>query len=166
MGFFNFFKKPQNLGDIILGNASSDDPAIKKLTESIKQNLPKKKAEGVTDENIREFWNFTDSQRRKVILSESTFRLAVFSSAKEDGLTNDEASALVSKIFPMYGSLYDDPDNTKYTPSGDDRLLPNELRGRVDKYRLRLGAAYIKDKMKGYTTYNAYIRDEIRKGNL
>jgi len=51
---------PQNLGDIIFGDAGSDNPTIKKIAESIRQKLPKKKAEGVKDEDVKWWWNLND----------------------------------------------------------------------------------------------------------
>lgn len=69
--------------------------------------------------------------------------------------------AQVRRIVPMYG----DPDDERHA-SGEDRPLPHEVRGRVDRYREKYGAVYIADRVKKYTTYNAFVRHEIRKGNL
>jgi len=65
--------------------------------------------------------------------------------------------------------MYGDPDNTKVT-SGDDRPLPHELRGKVDRWRIKIineeGEEKIKERLDRYSTFNAMVRDEIRKGNL
>lgn len=145
---------PDNYGDLLIQATESGDPKAKKIVD-------KARKEGSTDEDVREFWNLNDLQRRMVIWSENVFRYSTFKCVKKDGLTADDAMVQVRKMFPMYG----DPDDTSNT-SGDDRPLPHELRGRVDRYRKKSGAAYIMDKVKQFTTYNAFVRDEIRKGNL
>ena len=51
------------------------------------------------------------------------------------GLNPDEAAARVRKIFPMYGKPTDESVTT-----GDDRPLPPELRGRIDRWRKKHAA--------------------------
>lgn len=145
---------PDNFGAYVIQAAESGERKCKRMVEKARQ-------EGATDEDIREFLNLNDLQRRMVVWSEMMFRYSYYLSCIEKGLTADDAMTEIRKTFPMYG----DPDNTLNT-SGDDRLLPQELRGRIDAYREKMGTVYIKDRMKEYTSYNAFIRDEIRKGNL
>jgi len=90
------------------------------------------------------------------------------SSLWKPGLSEDEEEKVAAKLrktFPMYG----DPDNTKVI-SGDDRPLPHELRGRVDRWRIKIingqGEQELKEKLNRFSTFNAMVRDEIRKGNL
>jgi len=64
-------------------------------------------------------------------------------------------------MYPMYG----DPSDTRHT-CGDDRPLPHELRSRVDRYHEKWGAAIIEKRSSGYTTYNAFVRAEIKHGRL
>ena len=65
--------------------------------------------------------------------------------------------------------MYGDPDNTGVV-SGDDRPLPDELRGRVDMWRLEIiekeGGEGLKRRVDKYSTFNALIRAELHKGNL
>lgn len=117
--------------------------------------------EGATDEDIAEWWNLHDLQRRMVIWSEQVFRYSVFKSLRETGLSQDEAMRQVRREFPMYG----DPTDTTNT-QGDDRPLPHELRGRVDRYREKCGAAVIEERSAGYSSYNAFVRAEVRRGSL
>lgn len=145
---------PENVGDLLLEVAKAEHVKYRKIVE-------KARKEGATDEDIREFWNLNDLQRRMVLWSENVFRYSSFLSFRDDGLSADEAMSRVRKMFPMYG----DPEDTSHT-SGDDRPLPQELRGRVDKYRERVGAIVIKSKAEKFTTYNAFIRNEIRLGKL
>lgn len=144
----------ENMGDLLLEAAQVGHEKYKKIVE-------KARGEGATDEDIREFWNLSDLQRRMVMWSENVFRYSNFLSFRDQGLSADEAMAETRRMFPMYG----DPDDTTHT-SGDDRPLPHELRGRVDGYRQKIGAVLIREKVKGFTTYNAFVREEIRMGNL
>jgi hypothetical protein len=116
---------------------------------------------GASDEDIEEWWNLHDLQRRMVTWHENAIRYANFLSFREDGLNADEAMAKVRTIFPMYG----DPNDTTHT-SGDDRPLRHELRGRVDRYRERYGAQAIVEASKHFFTFNAFVRSEMRSGRL
>lgn len=145
---------PNNYGKLLIRAAKSGDVKSKKIVD-------KALKEGATEKDIEEFWSLNDLQRRMVVWSETSFRYMSFSQFKDDGLNSDEAMVKVRKMFPMYG----DPDDTTNT-TGEDRPLPHELRGRIDKYRTKYGAANITDKVKNYSSYNAFIRDEIKKGNL
>jgi hypothetical protein len=145
---------PDNVGDLMLEADKAGHQKYRKIVE-------KARKEGATDEDIREFWNLNDLQRRMVLWSENVFRYSNFLSLKEDGLSADDAMVLVRKMFPMYG----DSEDTTHT-SGDDRPLPHELRGRVDDYRQKLGAVFVKRQAEEFTTYNAFVRHEIRAGNL
>jgi hypothetical protein len=113
-----------------------------------------------TDDDIREWWSQYDLVRRMILHSEEVFRFSVFSEASES-LSPEEAMARVRSMFPMYG----DPSDRRHV-SGDDRLLPQELRSRVDRYREKHGAAECEARAKQFTTYNALIRAEIRAGRL
>jgi len=117
--------------------------------------------DGATGEDIREWWNLHDLQRRMVLWSEQVFRYAVFTGMLDEGLSADEAMQQVRRGFPMYG----DPTDTTHT-QGDDRPLRHELRGRVDRYREKWGAAVIEERLAGYSSYNAFVRAELRRGNL
>jgi len=150
-----------NYGDLLIRAAGSGDLNAKKIVD-------KAHKEGATDEDIREFWNLNDLQRRMVMWSENVHRVAMVSSLWKPGLSEDEeekAAAKLRKTFPMYGN----PDNTRVT-SGDDRPLPHELRGRVDRWRIKMinedSEEKIKEKLNKYSTFNAMVRDEIRKGNI
>lgn len=146
---------PEDFGDLLLRDADSEyDPIAKKIVE-------KARKEGATDEDIRKYWNMHDLQRRMVIWSENVFRYSVYLSAIEEELSPDEAIIKQRKMFPMYG----DPEDTRHT-SGDDNPLPHELRGRVDVYREKHGAEIMQKKVSKYSSYNAFVRAEIKNGNL
>lgn len=148
------YKLPNNYGDLLVKAAKNGDLKAQKIVVNARK-------EGAVDEDICEFWNLNDLQRRMVFWSENLFRYSSFLSFSENGLNPDDTMAKIRKMFPMYGN----PEDTQHV-SGDDRPLPHELRNRVDKYRMKHGSSCIKDKVKNFSTYNAFVREEIRRGNL
>jgi len=157
---------PDNYGDLLIKGAESGEPTAKRIVD-------KARGEGATNEDIREFWNLNDLQRRMVIWSENLHRVAMaasllkplWESGQHSEDEEEKVAATIRKTFPMYG----DPDNTSVT-SGDDRPLPHELRGRVDRWRIKIineeGEDILREKISKYSTFNSLIREEIRKGNL
>lgn len=93
--------------------------------------------------------------------NENTARHATFLAATKEGLNPDEAAARVRKIFPMYGNPRDESVTT-----GDNRPLPPELRGRIDRWRKKYGATQLQQRSATFDTFNAFVRAEIRKGNV
>ena len=57
-------KLPSNFGDIILGDAQTNDKDINALVDILRQRIPEKLAEGVTKEDLRWIWNLNDIERR------------------------------------------------------------------------------------------------------
>jgi len=147
-------------GDFILLDAQNEGTTDAEHSFAVGV-VTKARNEGGNDEDIREWWNLHDIQRRMVLWSEEVFRYAVFKSLLEQGLSADEAMQQVRRGFPMYG----DPTDTTHT-RGDDRPLPHELRGRVDRYREKWAAAVIEQRSAGYPSYNALVRAELRRGSL
>jgi len=166
---------PQNLGDIILGDAGSDDPKVKKIAESIRQKLPQKKKEGVKDEDVRWWWNQPDILRRYEVARDEVsgmFFLAdleiIYESSNEKAATN--ANEMVRKYRPVYDTIYGgEPDDTNHT-TGDDKPLPCELKRRIMDYNTKSlrDDNYEKNEndIEQSSSFNALIRKEIRAGNL
>ncbi len=117
--------------------------------------------EGATLKDIEEWWNLPELARRMVQWSENSFRIAIFMQAKEEGLSAEAAGKRVHMMFPTYGNP-EDSNNQK----GDDRKLPDELRGRVDAFRQSHGAQYISEQVKNFSSYNAFVRHAIKEGLL
>lgn len=145
---------PDNFGMLLVTKTEELHPMGVTIVENARLN-------GASDEDIEEWWNLHDLQRRMVIWHENVIRYANFLSFREDGLNADEAMARIRAMFPMYG----DPNDTTHT-TGDDRPLRHELRGRVDRYRERYGAQAILDASKHFSTFNAFVRSEMRRGRL
>ena len=161
-----------NFGDIVLGDAVTDDPTINDVAEMIRQNTPKKKREGVRDEDIRWWWNMNDIERRMMTKQDDIINMAHYKHAVENptepAKSVDEAlnnaAARVRKFHPKYG----DPDDTTHTKD-DDRPLPYELKDRVNIYIEKRekadGEKFIKE-VEQSSTFNALVRKEIRSGNV
>ena len=146
--------QPENFGDFVLKKYYSGHPFALKMIKTACDD-------GATIEDLRVFWNLPDLSRRMILMSENVFRVSEFLCMKERGLPADRAMVEVRSKFPMYGNP---EDTSKF--SGDDRPLAHELRGRVDAYRERHGAVAIVEKVRRFSSFNAFVRDELRKGNL
>jgi hypothetical protein len=148
---------PENFGDILLEKESTDG--------KIKSWLAMKRNEGVRDQDIRAWWNLHDLERRiSVEFDELGSSTQFFRLKDEDRISEEEATKAVGRFFPTYG----DPNEVCFT-TGDDRPLPYELKGRVDKYLERVAQVdkeAWKGEVQGTSTLNAFIRKEIKKGNL
>jgi len=164
------YNLPQNLGDIIFGDAETDNPTIKKVAESIHQKLPQKREEGVRDEDVRWWWNLNDIERRMMLKQDEIARMALFinelqnstESSKEKA--SDKAAEKVRKFHPVYGN----PDDTTHAKD-EDRPLPYELKDRINIYiekRAKGGSEKYKTEIEQSTTFNALIRKEIRAGKV
>jgi hypothetical protein len=150
-------KLPANFGEIILQKEAAD-----KDTQAA---LLKKRAEGIRDDDIRWWWGMTDLERRILAKVDDFFRLAMYTKYRnEDGLGNEEAATKVRKLYPIYG----DPQDTTHTIA-DDSPLPYELKDRVNRYvesRSQADPDKCQKEIEESTTFNAFVRREIRRGHI
>jgi len=146
---------PKNFSDYLLEK--------EKIDEKIKIKFSKKRQEGVRDEDIKWWFNLHDLKRRMLLKVDDIIRLTMFKHFKQGGKNSEEAVMEIRKYQPMYG----DPDDTTHT-SGEDRPLPYELKDRINKYIVsRTGdREKLKIELLRSSSFNAYIREKIRKGNL
>lgn len=148
---------PQNFGDTLLENESSD--------ETIKSMLAKLRSEGVRDEDIRWWWNMHDLERRMMQKVDFMDRFALFLKLREEnGLTQEEAAKRGGRHFPIFG----DPDDATLS-TGEDRPLPYELKDRINIYvekRSQTDPKQFKREVEESSSFNALIRKEIAKGNI
>jgi predicted acetyltransferase len=153
---------PQNYGDLLLEAESID--------EKTKEMLAKKRKEGVQDKDIRWWWNMHDYERWMMIKVDENSRMVLFldeikkSNADNLDKAQEEAAKKVRKFFPIYGDL-DDTTHTKV----NDRPLPYELKDRINIYMEKCKEKDIdkfKEDIENSSTFNALIRNELRKGNL
>ena len=148
---------PPNYGDILLQHEKTDP--------NVGKELEKKRREGVTDEDIRVYWNAPELWRRTTDQLARSLIFSVWKQSVTGGQSDDEAAVYARKFFPYWG----DPDDTRVT-SGDDRPLPVELSRREDTWtsreREKNGDQALKERCEDASSYNAIIRAEIRAGRL
>lgn len=147
---------PQDFGDQLLKRESTDP--------SVQEQLAKKRQEGVTDSDIRWWWNLPAIERVLMEKVDGLQRYAICLKGSADGQTPEQAAASLRKLHPMYG----DPTDTSQT-TGDDRPLPYELKNRVNSYIQKRSQddplAYKKD-IANSSTFNALVRRAIRSGQI
>ena len=129
--------------------------------------------EGATDDDIEEWWDFPEKFRQKTTVRENAFRLTIYRKLIEEGKSEDEAAVAVKNIFPIYGRTGVEEEETRDAQACNglgltekSRMLPPELRGRIDIYRETNGARKILDLVEEYESYNAFLRDKIKEGEL
>lgn len=145
-----------NSGDTLL-EAEASMPDIKAI-------LMEKRKEGVRNEDIRWWWNMHDLERCIMVEIDNLPRMAVYTHSLEHGMSFEEATAKVRKCHPMYGEFSDTS-----TTTGEDRPLPYELKDRVNNYiekKTLSDPEGLKKEVGQSSSFNALVRDEIRKGNI
>lgn len=150
---------PQNFGDILLEAES--------IHEKITSYLAKMRSEGVRDRDIRWWFNRHDVERKLILKIHDWLALAraLFKTVKaEDGPSDEEVAKEVRKLHPIYG----DSEDTRHT-TGEDTPLPYPLMDRINTYierRKQEDPIEFKKDLKESSTFNAFVRKEIRKGRL
>jgi len=148
---------PPNWSTLLL-EAERTDPIIKNKLAPLRRD-------GVTDEDIRRYHDMNELERRTLQCLNEVTLYSAWKSALQAGLSDDRTAAVYSrKYYPYFG----DPDDTRVT-SGDDRPLPLELMLREatwsDKERNR-NPSQFKEWLEKYSSYNAFVRVEIRAGRM
>ena len=150
-------KLTQDFGENILQNEAKD--------KNSQLFLEKRRRDGVKDDDIRWYWGMGDLERRMMAKVDDFFKGALYIKCKtEDGLNAEDAAKKVRKCFPIYG----DSDDTSHS-TGDDRPLPGELKDRVNRYierRNEIDPEKCKREIEESSTFNAFVRSEIRQGNI
>ena len=147
---------PENYGDLLLEWEATDD--------AIRATLARKRAEGVTDEDIRWWWNRHDLDRRAMLKADERIRVraCVVRLAKDE--VPDVAILNVRKHFAIFGEPGDPTD-----PTDQDGPLPCELKDTVNRYTQRRALEdpneYERD-IQSSSSFNALVRREIRAGNI
>ncbi len=152
---------PPQYGDRLLANEPYD--------KRIKDMLAPKRAEGVTNNDIREWWNLHDLERRIMLKYDDFEKTKLFIYYIENppnGLVEQDdifeyAAHRVKKIHPYDGI----PEKGDIS---EDRLLPVELKNRINKYieSRAYNSQKYKDDVENSSSYNAFVRNEIKNGRL
>ncbi len=141
-----------------------EDEFFKDQVDFFKKYIDIRRKEGVTESDIRNWWDLHYLERAFIHELDNSFRLVAALINREKGLSGEESAKLIRKNFINYG----DPDDTEHT-TGDNRPLPIELKDRINKYverRTKENPTAFKEEIQNYETYNALMRAEIRKGNI
>lgn len=148
---------PDNFGNVLLHQ--------EQVSPDVREAFAPKRAEGVTDEDIRLWWNLHDLERRLIVRVDEIHRMMLFESiVQREGLEEADAALAVARRVPIYG----DPDFQGVgTPL--DRPLPYELKWRVNKFlagnpKERKGRR--RKKAEAPSTINATVRRALAKGKL
>lgn len=147
---------PINYGDLLLKREKIDD--------SVRKKFEQKRKEGVTDNDIRWWFNLNDIERRMMLKMDEFHRISSFTHELESGKSEEEADKTVRKYHPVFGDLKDETHG-----SGDNRPLPLELKDRINIYiekRFKNDPQQYKIDIENSSTFNALIRKEIREGNI
>lgn len=118
---------------------------------------------GVTDNDIRKWWNMPDEQHAELMQENDAVRNEAYAQWLEGGCTKEEAISKVRKGFPIYdvyepGLIY-----------GEDSNLPYELLPRVNSFISSLTSEellHFKEESGKASSINAFIRSLIRNGSM
>lgn len=132
--------------------------------DAVRAALAEKRAEGVTDEDIRWWWNRDDLEIRAMLKADERIRVRAYVVRLAKDEAPDVAISSVRKHFAIFAEPSDPIDVTD-----QDRPLPCELKNRVTRYIQRRSLEnpeqYERD-IQSSSSFNALVRWEIRAGNL
>ena len=171
--FRNFLKKakddamkdrtanlPADFGDCLLRVESTD---IK-----VKRMLEKKRMEGVTNNDIRWWYNMHYLERNMMLTIDNWMRYAYYGNLIENyGINEEEAMKQLRKTHPMFG----DTEDTTHT-TGEDRPLPFELKDRTNIFLEKTAKSSpanlekYKKEIEESSSYNAFVRKQIGEGKI
>ncbi|MDW7661841.1 MAG: hypothetical protein SCL54_10525 [Bacillota bacterium] len=143
---------PANYGDKLL--------ELEKTASQYREFFAWKRDIGVTDDDIRSWWNLHDLERRLIVFSNDTERFKHFVAVVKNGNSPDQAGQEVMKKHPMYTSEKpgeDVPDQ--------DKKLPYELTDRINSYYETLlesgDIQKYKTELSMFSSCNAYLRNKL-----
>lgn len=162
---------PKNLGNMIVDKAVPIHPKAKEIYDKTRKRMLRLKNELVKNKDVIWWWNLTEIERIMINKNDETVRFAFFLDklqAIADQYPSVEAATpaakvMVNKAFAIYG-YEESPTFCQDSP------LPFELKDRVDAYMEKIalnGEIYnLKNKTQQYSSFNAFVRSEIKAGNL
>lgn len=161
------YSLPNNFGSIILKEEKTEDSFVEKFAETIRKTLPIKRVDGVTDNDIKWWWNLNEVERNMILAVDEMARLALLAYEIQNS-TEINAAKIVWKFHPVY-TYGVQKDAVPSWVKEEDLPLPIELKERVVTYSEKRSndnlEKYKKD-METSSTFNALIRREIKAGNL
>jgi len=140
---------PVNMGDYLL--------KTEKNNMRMNGMIEKRRLFGVTDEQIRQWWN-KDQLERGLIKKFSEFqRMAIYTMLKKSGMSSQDASKKVKMCFPTYG----EKDLSLH--------LPYEIKEKVDDYIYGLlsnskTSPGVREEIEAAGSVNEFIVKKIEQG--
>ncbi|MCD6177936.1 hypothetical protein J7K03_01580 [bacterium] len=165
------YNLPPNFGDILLGRQKPENSIVERKAEMVRKTLPQKIKEGVREEDIRWWWNLNDVERQMMLGVDDFYRLTFFINQIKSGKTAEEAGKAIWKAHPIYtdGDPNVKPKQSPIELKREDFPLPVELKDRVNRYikkRTNDDPEKIQVELKKFSTFNAFIRKEIKAGKI
>lgn len=149
-------EQPANLGDRLVEGGQ----AIPELAPKLKML----RNEGVTDADIRWYYNLHPVERRLLRATDQVTQMAAWKTLEEQGKSEEEIVLTLKRNFPWYG----DPSDTSQG-EGENRPLPIELRDRITRIverRALEDRESFKIEIQAASTFNAWVRQQMRQGKL
>jgi hypothetical protein len=148
---------PLNFGDVLLNKESTDN--------NVRNLLKRLREEGVTDKDIRWWWNMHELERRMMKCDDDWTRQTMFFHYMNvDKLSPEEAAKRLNKKSPLYGV----PDVNK-TSVGADDPLPFELKDRINIYMTDRAQTDFQDflsEISEYSSINSFLRVKLKEGEI
>ena len=177
--YFDYIKKVLSLNGVASNEVESTakqilDEALKKADKAglrgvktignnaIKDEnfLNKRLRVGLTKDDVLKFLNRDYVWIVAENMLTDTHRFSIYMTLIEDGKSSDEAVRILRKTF-MY---CDDPDKSHPNYQGEDADIYPEFALRHENWRSRISPTEEQHLANQYSTYNAMVRDLIRKG--
>jgi hypothetical protein len=161
---FGTYSLPRNCGDLIVDTTSVPlDDATRRVCEAVRKSLPQKRSEGVTDADIRLWWNFYDVERRIAVKVDEVQRQATLLNLLTQ-MDATKAGRKLWQIFPRYGNPKEGQEQ-----NDAEKPLPYELKDRINRYTERRTSSDLhkwKAELECAISMNALIRERIREKAL
>jgi len=135
------------------------------LDKDIKKILDQKRKHGVTNSDIKRWWNLDNLERTLSMVFENYSKALLFTHlSQSQNLSKNEIENIISKTYPKYGDI----DENVKDISGNDPL-PYELKHRINLYTARKqkeNPKYFHTELEKHSSFNAFVRKEIEGGRL
>jgi hypothetical protein len=150
----------QREDDIYTEGRGSNMLQLEGTDESIHAEYKRRRAEGVTDDDIRWWWNMSVFEQEMIAQEDKRIKTALFIYLRRQGLQPDKVVNEIVKRHAVFG----EPDGR----SGDDRPLPWELKHRIVSYieRHYRDPNSLVSLIANESSFNSLVRKEILAGNL
>jgi hypothetical protein len=141
---------PDNFGDILIEQAKANNEKYLKIVNNAILG-------GANEDDIRQWWNLHDLERRMILWEDKINRFTAFSILKDSNdLSYEEAISQIRKTYALYGNPTDESNM-----QGIDRPLPNELHNTINQMIKGFDVQNVQEKLKNFSSMNAFLRSEL-----